>query len=71
MKFTAIFATMKPKQTHLDRLHKHVKRIMKRRKLNQKELAALSGLSQTDITRIVQGVDVRYSKGAALMDIEP
>ena len=62
---------MKQRTKHLDRLTRHVKRLVKRRYLTQKDLAIASGLSEADIHRILHGVDVRYSKGAILMSMKP
>jgi transcriptional regulator with XRE-family HTH domain len=58
------------KEKHTKRLQAHVLRILRRRKITQKQLARVSGLNECDISRILQGVDVRYSKGAQLMDMD-
>ena len=61
---------MKPKEHYLKKLQKHARRVMKQRKFKQKDLARHTGLTDSDISRICNGSDVRYSKGATIMELD-
>ena len=63
------FAAMKDAQ-QLESLRDHIRKVMKRRKLTQLDLSRAAGVTPVDVSRILKGVNPRWTKGAKLMAIK-
>jgi len=64
-----IFAAMKD-QKQLDRLVRHARKVMARRKWTQKQLAKATGLSEPEVSRIMHGVNPRWTRGVRIMELD-
>ena len=60
---------MKEEQ-QLESLRKHIRKVMDRRKLTQLDLSRVAGVTPVDVSRILRGVNPRWTKGAKLMAVK-
>lgn len=56
---------------HLEALRDHIRKVMKRRKYTQLDLSRAAGVTPVDVSRILKGVNPRWTKGAKLMSVKP
>ena len=63
------FAAMKDEK-QLEALRDHIRKVMKRRKFTQLDLSRAAGVTPVDVSRILNGVNPRWTKGAKLMAIK-
>lgn len=60
---------MKDEQ-RLSILRRHIQRVMRKRKWDQKTFAKAAGLSETDVSRILRGSNPQWIKGSKVMDVK-
>jgi len=58
-------------QQHLARLRSHCLKVMARRKWTQRDLARAAKVSETSLSRVMNGVNPQFTKGAKLMAVNP
>ena len=64
-----IFAAMKTEQ-RLDRLRRHIRKVMKKNQWTQGKVAKAAGLTDLDVSRIMHGVNPRWTTGARIMELD-